>query len=196
MKGIKLNMKKGFVFIETVITVVVLAASLLYLYSSYNDIIVKEERRLYYDDVAHIYKANYVRNFLEEYSNIEEIKNYAFNRSYVINIGPDFDSMFTDINVTNNMRATFNTLFSGFNMNQIILVSSDLLKNCRDSEDSKCDTSNLSYSLNSYINTLNSTNYDTYLVIEFSEINTDGKITRCTPGDNTYCDTYYVSLEI
>ncbi len=189
-------MKKGFVFIETVITVVILSASLLYLYSSYNDIVVKEERRLYYDDVSHIYKANYVRNFLEKYSDIEALKEYVFNRSYVINIGPDFDGMFIDTNITNNMKSSFNTLFNGFNINQIVLVSSELLRDCKDSSNTKCDTSNLSYSLNSYLNTLNKDNYDTYLVIEFSETNEDGKITRCIPGDNTFCDTHYVSLEI
>ena len=47
--------KTGFAFIETIITIVILSASLLYLYNSYDAIISDEEMRLYYDDVAHIY---------------------------------------------------------------------------------------------------------------------------------------------
>ena len=43
---------RGFIIIETIITVVVLSTSLLYLYSSYSSIINREETRLYYDDVA------------------------------------------------------------------------------------------------------------------------------------------------
>ena len=53
--------KKGFVLIETIVTVVVLTTSLLYLYNSYSSIIANENTRLYYDDVAYIYKANYIR---------------------------------------------------------------------------------------------------------------------------------------
>ena len=47
--------KKGFAFIETIITIVILSSALLYLYSSYSAIISEEETRLHYDDVAYIY---------------------------------------------------------------------------------------------------------------------------------------------
>ena len=73
--------KKGFAFIETIITVVLLSTSLLYLYNSYSSIISGEETRLYYDDPAYIYKTNYVRKFLEENTDIENVKRYAFNIS-------------------------------------------------------------------------------------------------------------------
>ena len=67
--------KRGFVFVETIITVVVLTTSLLYLYNSYSSIINSEEERLYYDNPAYIYKTNYIRDFLESNSNIDSIKN-------------------------------------------------------------------------------------------------------------------------
>ena len=73
-----MNLKnKGFVFIETIVTVLVLSTSLLYLYNSYNNIIDKEETRVYYDDVAYIYKTNYIKKFLEESLKIDEEINGA-----------------------------------------------------------------------------------------------------------------------
>ena len=39
-----------------------------------NTIISDEKVRLYYDDPAYIYYTNYIRKFLEEYSDIENIK--------------------------------------------------------------------------------------------------------------------------
>lgn len=55
--------KKGFAFVETIITVVILSASLLYLYSTYNAIISDEKVRLYYDDPAFIYYTIMLENF-------------------------------------------------------------------------------------------------------------------------------------
>ena len=55
--------KKGFVIIETIVTVVVLTTSLLYLYNSYSTIINREEARLNYDDLSYVYRTNYIRNF-------------------------------------------------------------------------------------------------------------------------------------
>ena len=46
--------KNGFASIETIITIVILASSLLYLYNSYSVILSEEEIRLTYDDAAYI----------------------------------------------------------------------------------------------------------------------------------------------
>ena len=86
--------KKGFAFIETIITIVILSSALLYLYSSYSAIISEEETRLHYDDVAYIYYTNNVRKFLEEYSNIEDVKKNAFNNRYIEVIGTGYDGLF------------------------------------------------------------------------------------------------------
>ena len=57
---------KGFVFIETIITAVILLTTLLLLYKSYSDVIIKEKRRLYYDDIAYIYKTIAIRDVLKK----------------------------------------------------------------------------------------------------------------------------------
>ncbi len=197
MRGVPMKNKRGFVFIETIITVVVLSTSLLYLYSSYSNIIHNEEARLYYDDPAYIYRTNYVRKFLESYTNIEEIKTYALTNSYIVTIGPLFDNMFNEIMSLNNMQASMENMFNNFNINQMLLVDSAMLNECSvNSEDEKCvsSTSNLSYNMNNYLRTLNSTDYEYYLVVEYSEYLSDGLIRKCIPGENEGCTMYYVSL--
>lgn len=197
------NMKKknkGFVFIETIITVVVLSTSLLYLYSSYSNIITREETRLYYDDPAYIYRTNYVRKFLEQYTNLEEIKSYAFNNSYVITIGTGFDNMFTSEQIANNMASSMENMINNFRINQMLIVDSYMLDECLgtndDSTKCKVSTSNLSYNLNNYIKTLNELDYNYYLIVEYSEHLSNGKVSKCVPGTDRGCDLYYVSLGI
>lgn len=191
---------KGFVFIETIITVVVLSTSLLYLYSSYSNIITREETRLYYDDPAYIYRTNYVRKFLEQYTNLEDIKGYAFKNSYIITIGTGFDNMFTTEQIANNMSSSMENMVNNFNVNQMLIVDANMLDECLgDSSDAnkcKVSTNNLSYSLNNYLKTLNEIDYSYYLVVEYSEHLKDGKVTKCIPGTDKSCNLYYVSLGI
>ena len=58
--------KKGFVLIETMITIVILATALLTIYSLFNNIIVKERRKSYYDDPIFVYRANYIATILDD----------------------------------------------------------------------------------------------------------------------------------
>lgn len=52
--------KNGFAIIETLITTVVLATALISLYVLFNNFMVKEKRRMYYDDPTYIVRANYI----------------------------------------------------------------------------------------------------------------------------------------
>ena len=124
--------KNGFTFIETIITIVVLSSSLLYLYNSYNAIINDEETRLYYDDISYIYKTNYVKNFLEQNSDIENVKRNSFVNSYIITIGSDFENLFTEKELSDNAKNSFETIINTFNINTILLVKKDLYEKCYD----------------------------------------------------------------
>ena len=57
--------KKGFVFIETIIVVIVLTSSLLLLYTSFNKILQSEKTRVNYDDINYIYRTYYVQTLLD-----------------------------------------------------------------------------------------------------------------------------------
>lgn len=189
---------KGFVFIETIVTVLVLSTSLLYLYNSYNNIIDKEETRVYYDDVAYIYKTNYIKRFLEENANIEYVKNEAFKKSYVTSIGNAFDNFFNEAQLAENMNNTLENILNNFRVNQMFLVKRNYIDECDGSETSgKCyfNATDNAYNLTNYIKSINDTKHDYYLVVEYSEkVDSDGKITKCTPRVDTNCRNYFVSL--
>lgn len=189
---------KGFVFIETIVTVLVLSTSLLYLYNSYNNIIDKEETRVYYDDVAYIYKTNYIKRFLEENANIEYVKSEAFKKSYVTSIGNAFDNFFNEAQLAENMNNSLENILNNFKVNQMFLVKRNYIDECDGSETSdECyfNATDNAYNLTNYIKSINDTKHDYYLVVEYSEkVDSDGKITKCTPRVDTNCRNYFVSL--
>ena len=204
---------KGFVFIETIVTVLVLSTSLLYLYNSYNNIIDKEETRVYYDDVAYIYKTNYIKRFLEENANIEYVKSEAFKKSYVTSIGNDFENFFYELQVNEkteeteeiseariieDLKKSLENILNNFRVNQMFLVKRNYIDECDGSETSgKCyfNATDNAYNLTNYIKSINDTKHDYYLVVEYSEkVDSDGKITKCTPRVDTNCRNYFVSL--
>ncbi len=190
--------KNGFVFIETIIVVVFLSASLLLLYNSYSSSILKEKDRLYYDDIAYIYRTNFLRKYLETNSNIEYVKKFAFTTSYVITVGTGFETMFTPEQKALNKHLSLEHIINNFHIHQMILLKSDYITKCWEST-AMCESSktSISYNMASYLKTLNEANYEYYLVIEYTEkLNDDGRFIKCTPGVDTQCRTYYVSLGI
>lgn len=58
--------KNGFVFVETMVTVVILASALLIIYSLFNNILVREHRKSYFDDPIYVYRTNYLTLIFEE----------------------------------------------------------------------------------------------------------------------------------
>ncbi len=57
-----MNNNKGFIFLETIIITVVLTTTLIFLYSNFSKNINDEKQRLYYDDIAYVYKTIFIRN--------------------------------------------------------------------------------------------------------------------------------------
>ena len=66
---------KGFIYIETIITAVILLTALVLLYASYSNAIATERRRLYYDDVAYIYETLTIRDIFKKSVNIDKFNN-------------------------------------------------------------------------------------------------------------------------
>ena len=201
--------KKGFAFIETIITVVILSASLLILYSSYSAIINDEKTRLYYDDPAFIYYTNYVKKFLEEYSEIENVKKYSFNDTYIVTIGTGLEnsgSFIESIFSDEKSKTSLEKIVGSFKINQIVLVKSSMFNNCFKGTEENCDSSlkkAMSYGMQKYISSLSDTTYDYYLVIEYASKledeteenkNYEKKLVKCTPGLDKKCQTYYASV--
>ena len=99
--------KKGFMFVETIITATILIVALVAVYVSYSSFIVSEKRRLYYDDMSYIYKTMTMRDVMysEEvqyydttegkmYYNIDALKKWSLTTSFSAYIIGDAQSMF------------------------------------------------------------------------------------------------------
>lgn len=194
--------KNGFAFIETIITIVILASSLLYLYNSYSVILSEEEIRLTYDDAAYIYYTNYVRSFLEENTDLNTIKNTAFTNSYIVTIGSDYETLFNqnvdEPNSSDNIKESLGTIINGYKINQMLLIKTEMFDECFSNEDAKCKNSleNLGYNLKEYVNTLNDTSYDFVLVVEYTNKINEFNFTKCLPGQDEMCRSFYASLGI
>lgn len=186
--------KKGFAFIETIITVVILSASLLYLYSTYSAILSDEKVRVYYDDPSFIYYTNYVKKFFEEYADLENIKRSKFNNTYVISIGTGYQNLLKD----RSMAAALEKIVESFRINHIAIVKSDMFNNCFEGTEEYCESSikNLNYNMQKYVTSLSDTKYNYYLVVEYAIRldETTGKQVKCTPTIDKRCQTYYASI--
>lgn len=140
--------KKGFVFVETIVTTVVLLSSLLYIYGTYSSMIASEKKRLYYDDISYVYKTQIIKEILEDNisSNFYNVVTKENNTEYlsVFNYGSD---IFKKIDSNNNGSTDgYEMLKSArelYNFGQIFYLKGDQiqgLKNCLRAEetDEKC----------------------------------------------------------
>ncbi len=57
--------RKGFVLIEAMVVLAFLATTLLSIYTSFNNVLDRTKKRLYYDDPIYLYRTYYLLNFLE-----------------------------------------------------------------------------------------------------------------------------------
>lgn len=200
--------KNGFVFIETVVTVVILSTSLLLLYRSFSGSIQNEKERLYYDDTAYIYRASFVRRYLEENTNIDYLKRFAFgvapNDSYIVVIGagassPEFEVFFDILNSGASKRTELSTIMNNFRINQMVMVKKEFVVDCYDGSD-KCNKSLMllnSRGMRNYLKSLNDVSFDYYLVFEFSEeIDDDGNTVKCFLDSKSKCNVNYTYLGI
>lgn len=72
--------KKGFALIETMITIVVLATALISLYVLFNNMLIKEKRRMYYDDPIFVVRSDYILNmFLDALNAVNHASGYVDN---------------------------------------------------------------------------------------------------------------------
>ena len=189
---------KGFIFIETVVTVVILSASLLILYNTYSSSFENEKDRLNYDDVAFIYRTNEIRKFLNENTLIKQLKSTAFENTYATFVGSSNLSLFSPEQQSQGIPSTLESIMNLMHINKILLLKTDYINNCYDELDiCKTSVKFLTDNFKGYLKSLNDTDYDFYLVVEFGEtIDEYGKIVKCSPDFDKNCNTYYANLGI
>ena len=98
--------KNGFVFVETMITVVILSAALLVIYSLFNNILIKEKRRSYFDDPIYIYRANYLTLIFENI--INNVSTYKSDANDYVTFTDLLISGYTTDPNTGNLTPTYN----------------------------------------------------------------------------------------
>lgn len=196
--------KKGFAFIETIIIVVVLCSALLLLYSTYSAIVSDEKTRIYYDDPAFIYYTNHVKNFLEEYANLDNVKSRYFNNTYIVTIGTGFDELFYNTSYEASGPSSLEAIVKNFKINQIVLIKSKMYDKCFNGNETYCKESLerlSSYNMKKYVNSISDTSTNYILAIEYSfklsdesDANGDRKIVSCTPLLDRKCKSFYASV--
>ena len=161
---------KGFVFIETIIVTVVLTTTLIFLYSNFNKNLNNEKKRLYYDDIAYVYKTIYIRDALLK-SIDEEVFDMAINDDNSLN--------------RNSLKNNFVYLF---NSESKFCVNYNEDNNCNSSDDYKSI-----FKDNTLIKNLNELyNFKMLIYLETSDI---GNIKKCINGTidlslQTKCNNY------
>ena len=65
--------KAGFVLVETIFVIAVLATSLVLIYSAFSNVVGNQKSRLYYDHTTYIYRTYYILDFLSN----QGLKTYA-----------------------------------------------------------------------------------------------------------------------
>ena len=178
--------KRGFMLVEIIIMFAVFVTALLMIFSSANNYIVRERQHAFYNDVASIYKAIYLKEALVQYSNIT-----AMDLSVVNNrvIGTQTPDLFPH---TGN-RDIFIQIADKFNMHQMY-VTNDIraLRNCTTNLENCPPNTFLTEDLRAFINTINLSDLltDRVLIFEFRK---DRMGNTC--GSNE-CYSYYTWLSL
>lgn len=138
-------MKRGFALLETMIVITFLSVSLLMLYTTFTNMIRNGKKNILYDDVAHIYQAYFVKEYLMK-ENLAQLFSEEDIREITCD---DFQGNGCQI------------LLSKLHIHAIFLSKYDLLD-----YDKKKYTS----SLNQYLGTLSNNGEEKYrLILEFME---------------------------
>ncbi len=207
--------RKGFALVETIVVVAILSAALLIIYSTYSKAIHKEKNRLYYDDVTYIHKANYLKTFLVQNTNItvflkNSIKDKNTNASntddtLIVEVSDSTTGLFNP-----NTLISFQNLFSFYKVDRVWIYKPDyeIITQCSDKvlNGSKGSLTDVvyntclnsfpeeDYELTAYIRTLGRQEFqENYIFIATFKEHKDGSI--CTDG-NEPCIYNYVWLDL
>ena len=180
--------KNGFIFIETLVVVAVLTASLLLTYSAYNSAIVKESIRIRYNDSAYMYRTYYLSQFFREFRFDYLVSNLSKNPqkiNYITNFSCENDGFFDKGNFNIGLCQS---LYNQFHISNMYLTYNDL-SNFQDCDDytGKCEElGQVRGEAANFIKTIGGNGDGYRLIIEFEECK-DG-----TKGGNNTCNENYV----
>lgn len=180
--------KKGFVFVETLIVVAVLTASLLMLYSTYSALIRKEKTRITYNDSAYLYRTYYLEKFFRNFR-LDNVKNSLNEDNTLLTT---FWCPTISINGDGNLGLC-ETLVSELHIRNMYLTYNDLsvLQNCKDQSGVCENLLRVNDKAAAYLKTIGGKGTSGYrMIIEFAETK-EGL--QCSKEDCVY---YYTTLSL
>lgn len=187
--------KKGFVFIETIVVVVVLLTSLLYLYSTYTALSINEKKRITYDDVAYLYRTYSIKKYFVSQrldrlaSNMDQTVPSKFMVSFGCKSRDLFDSYTKEAGFCE-------SALEDLNVKNVYFTYYDLsfLHDCdNNSIDGMCSVlSMVDTSVGDYMKTLGGKGESGYrIIVEFED---DGKGNKCE--DEKHCLQYFGTIKV
>ena len=134
--------KNGFVFIETIIVIVLLSVGIASMYSLMSNITTDIKMRKYFDNISDLYKTNIIRNNT----------NKNLTGSTYLEITKD--------NCTSYMSSNCNSLLTDLEVERVV-ISFTNLDNIINSD------TTLPNSLNEYLKTINSYKTNKYIIVNY-----------------------------
>lgn len=134
--------KKGFVFIETIIVIVLLSVGIASMYSLMSNITTDIKTRKYFDNIGDLYKTNIIRNNT----------NKNLTGSTYLEITKD--------NCTSYMSSNCNSLLTDLEVERVVINFTNL-DNIINSD------TTLPNSLNEYLKTINSYKTNKYIIVNY-----------------------------
>lgn len=134
--------KKGFVFIETIIVIILLSVGIASMYSLMSNITTDIKTRKYFDNISDLYKTNIIRNNT----------NKNLTGSTYLEITKD--------NCTSYMSSNCNSLLTDLEVERVVINFTNL-DNIINSD------TTLPNSLNEYLKTINSYKTNKYIIVNY-----------------------------
>lgn len=137
--------RKGFVFTETIVAIVILTSALLLIYTSFNNVLQSEKVRVDYDDVAYIYRTYYIKNILTSLNINGVLQDLNNNENkYFTTIGIETNTLFEN---NNNYRNLLANILQNYDVNtQMVILKKDKINKLKEcnltcASSSTCSTS-------------------------------------------------------
>lgn len=134
--------KKGFVFIETIIVIVLLSVGIASMYSLMSNITTDIKTRKYFDNISDLYKTNIIRNNT----------NKNLTGSTYLEITKD--------NCTSYMSSNCNSLLTDLEVERVVINFTNL-------DNIINSNTTLPNSLNEYLKTINSYKTNKYIIVNY-----------------------------
>lgn len=183
--------KKGFVFVETIVVIVVLLTSLLYLYSTFITLSTNEKKRITYDDVAYLYRTYSLKKYYTS-QRLDRIVSNLSEENPVVSFGCESYDLFDHYekegsfceSITQELHVT-NTYVTFYDLSD--------LQNCHHSSSGICTIfSRVDTNLSEYLKTLSGKGESGFrLIVEFSE-NDAGELCE----NNEHCTHYFATIKV